>query len=239
MIQELSLILPVYNEGKVIRTVLTDVIAFLEETVPVYEIIVVDDGSRDDSFAIVREIAQGNRKVLPLRHEKNKGYGCALRSGFQAASLGYVFFMDADGQFTIEDLNLVMPFISDYDMVISYREKRNDRLFRNLLGATFTRIINTSFGLRYKDINCAFKLAKKKDIASLDLKIDGPLINAEMLIKAHKGNLTIKECAVSHLARLHGQPTGARITTIMRAFVEFLYLIAVCFAYRSRPYPEK
>lgn len=230
---ELSLILPVYNEEKIIGAVLCNVISFLQKRFKKYEIIVVDDGSSDRSPAIIKDIAEGNREVIFVQHEKNKGYGSALRSGFKAASLDYIFFMDADGQFKIEDLDSILPLINEYDLIIGYRQKRNDPPVRVFLGTIFTKIINLCFLLHYKDINCAYKLIRNQDIEDSDLKMKGPLINAEILIKMHKRGLKIKEFPVPHFPRPDGQATGAKILTIVRAIKDFFPLIIICFMERG------
>jgi glycosyltransferase involved in cell wall biosynthesis len=155
------------------------------------------------------------------------GYGRALRTGFGAASMEYIFFMDADGQFSIDDLGAMLPFAENHDMVIGYRQERKDPTMRVLLGTAFTGIINRYFGLDYKDINCAYKLLRRRDLERFGLRIDGPLINAEILLKAQKRSLDIKELPVPHYPRLHGQSTGARVSTIMRAFRDFFYLLSV------------
>lgn len=224
MLEELSLILPVYNEVDIIGFTLNEAIRYLEQKFKKYEIIVVDDGSSDGSAAIIKKIAAQTKNVVIIKHKQNKGYGCALRSGFKAASLDYIFFMDSDGQFRIQDFDSIRPYISDYDMVVCYRQERKDSLFRNFLGALFTKTMDLCFRLPFKDINCAYKLVKRRQIQSLYLKIEGPLINAEILIKSLRKGLRVKECPIPHFPRQYGQPTGAKVTTIVRAFRDFFYL---------------
>ncbi len=227
MIDSLSVILPVYNEEKDIRIVLNEICLFLGSNFQQYEIIVVNDGSSDGSLDIINHITNSNPNIIVLNHEKNKGYGCAVRTGIGIATMNYIFFMDADGQFRIEDFSLIEPFIFQYDMVIGFRKQRNDTLFRVILGKTFTTIINRFYGLSFRDLNCAFKLMRRVDVRGFELQINGPLINAEILIKAKRGGMKIKEVAVPHYSRLHGQSTGARIDTILKAVRDFVHLFRI------------
>jgi glycosyltransferase involved in cell wall biosynthesis len=227
MIDSLSVILPVYNEEKDIETVLNETASFLKNNFQKYEIIIVNDGSSDRSADIINNFAKDNPDIVVMNHKKNKGYGCAVRTGIGMASLNYIFFMDADGQFRIEDFNLIKSFIPQYDMVIGFRKQRNDTPFRVLLGKTFTMIINRFYRLNFRDINCAFKLMKRINVQGFELQINGPLINAEILIKAKHSGLKIKEVPIPHYPRLHGQSTGARIDTILKAVEDFFHLLRI------------
>lgn len=225
MLESLSVVLPVYNEAECIQNVLYDVMAFLEKHCSCYEVIVVDDGSVDGSAEIMERIATQYASLHVFRHEKNKGYGAALLSGFNRAVYDYIFFMDADGQFRIEDICLLEPYIHECDIVVGCRQKRRDSLFRIMLGQLFTTIINVCYRIYAVDLNCAFKVMKRSDLLGLGLTIQGPLINAEILVKARQKGLNIRTCKVPHYPRSSGQATGAKISTIIRAGRDFLQLM--------------
>lgn len=227
MVDSLSLILPVFNEENSIEIVLKEALSFLRKSFKKYEIIIVNDGSSDHSADMIKDIAKDNPHIVVLTHKKNIGYGHAVRTGIRGASLDYIFIMDADGQFKIKDFSLIESFILENDMVIGYRKRRNDPPFRVLLGKIFTWIINHYYRLNYKDINCAFKLMKRISLQVLDLRINGPLINAEILIKAKRDGLKIKETPIPHYPRLHDQATGAKISTISKAIRDFFHLMWV------------
>lgn len=220
----LSVVLPVFNEEACLRSVLEDTASYLRRTFERHELIVVDDGSTDRSADIIREAAGKDGRILLLSHGGNEGYGRALRTGIRAARMEYVFLMDADGQFRIEDLRLLLPGLASGAAVVGCRAKRQDPWPRVLLGAAFTKSMNLCFGLGFKDINCAFKLLRREDAQALDLLIDGPLINAEMLVKLLRRGLRIEERPVPHYPRLAGQATGAKVSTLLRALRDFIRL---------------
>jgi glycosyltransferase involved in cell wall biosynthesis len=128
----LSVVLPAHNESGNIEKTVTHAVSYLEETFRDYEVIVVNDGSVDETPGIIEKLALSNPKIVLVNHLKNLGYGSALRSGFEKASLDYVFLMDSDGQFDISDIDRLLPFIEDYDILIGYRKKRVDPFIRSL-----------------------------------------------------------------------------------------------------------
>jgi glycosyltransferase involved in cell wall biosynthesis len=222
----LSIFFPAYNEEDNIRATISRTLDVVEGSPYVndFEIIVVNDGSRDGTGDIAREIAHEDNRVRVIDHPKNLGYGQALKTGIAAASMDYIFFTDADLQFDIVELQNLLVHLASYPVVIGYRAPRRDPLMRKLNAWGWNALNRLFFGLRVRDIDCAFKLFKRKEVQRLSLKSHGAMISAELLIRLSRQHVPLKEVPVSHLPRVAGSPTGAKPSVILRAFAEMIRL---------------
>jgi glycosyltransferase involved in cell wall biosynthesis len=217
----ISVVLPAFNEEENIEETVRQAISYLEKNVKEFEIIVVNDGSIDRTGEIVKEIATANNKVCFFNHPKNQGYGAALRSGFEKASLDYIFLMDSDAQFDISELDRFLPFLEESMTIIGYREKRADSFVRILNTWLYHLYIRSIFGLKVKDIDCAFKVFPRMAYEKIrPLRADGALFSAEFLLKLIRNGYRIKELPVTHHPRLFGKQTGANLGVILRMFKE-------------------
>lgn len=221
----LSVILPVYNEADNIGKTIGEITNFLycQTYFSVYEIIVVDDGSTDFTPAVLRRGHTMSVPVKVITHKDNQGYAKTLMSGARNAAYSFLLFMDADRQFDISSLNDMMRHVPANDMVIGYRAKRNDPFYRILLGVVHTFLASVLFRLRFRDINCGFKLLKKEFLEEKYCASDS-MFYTEVLLKAQRRNARIKEVAVIHFPRLNGKPTGARWKVISSAFIDTIRL---------------
>lgn len=222
----LSIFFPTYNEEKNIQETLLRAIDAVETSpyVHEYEIIVVNDGSSDNTRAIAEKIASTHPQVRVITHPTNKGYGAALKTGIAAATKDFVFFTDADLQFDIVELQNLLVHASRYPVVIGYRAPRQDSFMR-LINAWGWNVLNRIlFGLKVRDIDCAFKLFRREEVQRLRLSSKGAMISAETLIRLSRKQIPIKEVPVSHLPRTAGSPTGAKLSVIARAFNEMVLL---------------
>ena len=217
----LSVVLPAYNEAKNIEGTVSEAISYLREKFEQFEIIVVNDGSVDGTREVVERLSLSNPKIVLVNHPVNLGYGSALRSGFERASLDYIFFMDSDGQFKISDVDRLIPFIENYDVIVGYRGKRADSFIRSLNTRIYHLYIRFLFGLKVRDIDCAFKLFPKSAYDAIKpIKSDGALFSAEFLIKLTKKGFRLREVPVRHFPRRFGKQTGANLRVILRMFKE-------------------
>jgi glycosyltransferase involved in cell wall biosynthesis len=217
----LTVVLPAHNEEGNIETTVEKCVSYLGKNVGDYEVVVVNDGSSDRTREIVEAISSANPNVVLVNHETNKGYGSALRSGFDKSSKDYIFFMDSDGQFDISDLGRMIPDAGPSKAVIGYREDRADSHIRSLNAWLYGLYIYFVFGLKVKDMDCAFKIFPRSAYESVKpIKSEGALFSAEFLIKLKRKGFTFKEVPVRHFPRVFGSQTGANMRVIIKMFKE-------------------
>jgi glycosyltransferase involved in cell wall biosynthesis len=224
-VQELSIVLPAFNEEANIETVVRTVAGYFDPTGIDYEIVVVNDGSGDRTGEILTRLAQELPRLRPQHHAQNRGYGAALRTGFDAAAKRYVFYMDGDGQFDIKDIEALLPLASEDCIVTGFRIQRRDPFVRRLNARLFGGfLIPLLLKFRVRDLNCAFKLIPKKVLADIPLNSTGALINAELYGYAVRRGVRIREVGVNHYPRTAGVQTGAHLGVIVRAFYDLFRL---------------
>jgi len=221
---KLSLILPAHNEQDNIEIVVRDALATLPEYAPDFEILVVNDGSRDKTGSIIDRIHAEDPRVIPIHHPSNRGYGGALISGFSASTGDFVMFMDADRQFDIRDIRLLAPFVDLFDIVAGFRMERSDPIHRRINAEIFNLAVRILFGVHMRDLDCAFKIFRGDQIRSLSLTTSGALINAEIQSKLRRQGATIVQVGVPHHPRVAGQATGGDLKVILRAMRETISL---------------
>ena len=222
--RSLSVILPAYNEEALIADTISHVMSTLCSWMQNFEVIVVNDGSKDRTGEIVADLATYDRRIRLVNHPVNKGYGAALVTGFESVTKELAFFMDSDGQFDIRDLARFFPFIEEYGAVLGYRIHRQDTWMRKLNAWGWKKLVGFVFGVHVRDIDCAFKLFRAEFFRTNRLETRGAMINAEILYKLARAGYTYSELGVQHLPRRAGKATGAKLRVILRALGElFLY----------------
>jgi glycosyltransferase involved in cell wall biosynthesis len=223
----ISAVLPAYNEEDSIEHTVRRVAEVLDGLADKHEIIVTNDGSRDQTGAILARL-QSQAPELRLRavtHEVNRGYGAALASGFDAAGCDLIFLMDSDQQFDAGELgSLLAAMEAHIDMVIGWRRNRADSRMRLLNAWGWKQLVNGLFGYTARDVDCAFKLIRRKVWESVAVQARGATFSAELLVRARYAGFTIVERPVSHFPRTAGSATGARMRVILRAFAELFAL---------------
>lgn len=219
----ISIVLPAYNEEAVIASTVRRVFVALSRMVADFEILVVNDGSKDRTGAIVASIAAQEPRVRMITHQVNQGAGAALVSGFMRATKAYTFYMDADGQFDINDLVRLLPYLGEYDGVFGYRFDRQDPWMRKLNAWCWNRLVRFVFNLRVRDIDCAFKVFRTDYFRQVALEARGALLLTEVVYKFARAGYSYTEVPVRHLPREGGNPTGAKPSVILRAFKELFF----------------
>ncbi len=223
-VKSLSVFFPCYNEQENIERVAKSTVDLLESLGIDYEVILVDDGSKDNTGKIADKLAVENNRIKVVHHSPNKGYGAALQSGFKAATKEYVFYTDGDGQFDIKELPMLFKYTSQYDIVTGFRINRQDNIMRKLNALCWTTMVNFLFGMKIKDMDCAFKLYKRKIFDEITLKSTGALINTEIFARFNNKGYKVYQLGVHHYPRTAGTQTGANIKVILRAFKELFAL---------------
>jgi dolichol-phosphate mannosyltransferase len=202
--RRLSLVLPAFNEEEGIRQAVAEADAALATLAEEYEIVVVDDGSADGTAAAVASEATRRPRVRLVRHATNLGYGAALRTGFEAARFDLVAFSDADCQFFPGDLGRLLPLTDEAPIVVGRREGRQDGRLRRLLSWGYNLLTRTLLGTRVRDCDCAMKVFRRDVLRQLLPESTGYLVNVEMLTRARRLQLLVKEIGVRHRPRMHG-----------------------------------
>ncbi len=220
----LSVFFPCHNEQDNIGRVTRQALKVLRGITPDFEILIINDGSTDDTGRVADALAAEHPEVRAIHHPTNRGYGGALQTGFAEAAKDWVFYTDGDGQFDISEITHLLPLRSATTIVSAYRAKRSDSLLRKINAACWSMLVNLLLGIRVRDIDCAFKLLPKSLIDNIELHSEGALISTELLAKAASRGLRIVETGVTHYPRTAGQQTGASPKVILKAFYELFRL---------------
>lgn len=220
---ELSIFFPFWNEEENVEQVVGKALEVAPKIANKYEVLIIDDGSKDHTLRKSEELAKKHKQVRVISHKINRGYGAALRSGFENAQFQYVVFTDGDLQFDFSEVEKFIVKIAKADMVIGFRTKRRDKnLFKRLLLMNLLKIWDiVLFGFSVKDIDCGFKMFRREALDKIrPLHSEGAMITTEILAKATKKHLKIVQVGVTHYPREHGEQTGANVFVIIRAILE-------------------
>ena len=219
-----SVFFPCYNEQDNVKATVKSAVDVLQSIDADYEIIVVDDGSKDNTKKIADQLSHENNRIKVVSHPVNQGYGAALQSGFKAATKELIFYTDGDGQFDIKEMLPLLDLIKECDIVSCYRIDRQDNFIRKLNAWCWTRLGCFLFNMKVRDVDCAFKLYKRRIFDNINMTSTGALIDTEIIAKAIRKGYKITQKGVHHYPRTAGQQTGANIKVILRAFKELFKL---------------
>ncbi len=220
----LSVIFPAFNEEANIKRTVESARAVLPKIAARWEIIVVNDGSKDATADICDELSELYPEVRPVHHPQNRGYGAALKSGILAARSGLIFFTDSDGQFDLLELESLIRWSDDYDIVMGYRGKRQDPPHRLLNAFGWNMLVRLVLGVKVRDIDCAFKLFRREVFDRIQIRSVGAMVNTEILAQATNFGMRMREIRVTHYPRQYGNPSGANLRVIVKAFRELMRL---------------
>jgi glycosyltransferase involved in cell wall biosynthesis len=204
----LSIVLPCLNEAENLRDVVRYSTAAAERYAVRHEIVIVDDGSTDETIAIAGELAARDPRVQLVVHASNRGYGEALRSGIAASTLPWVLMIDADLQLDVAELENFLAPAMEADFVVGRRILMQGPATRRLGGAVWRRFVQNALDLPFRDVDCAYRLVRLELLRRLDLHADGALAGAELLVKSRAAGARIVEVDVHHRARVAGRHTG-------------------------------
>ena len=227
-VDRLSYFFPAHNEEANVEPLVREALEALPALAGTFEIVVVDDGSRDGTAAIADRLAAESPDVIRVvHHPTNLGYGDALRSGLRVARYELVAYTDGDRQFRVADLGALTARLAEPDrpdVVAGYRLKRADPPIRTLYARAYRLAIRVFFGLRIRDVDCACKLLRREALEGLRVESGGAFFSAELLIKLRESGRTVVEVGVNHYPRTAGSPSGARPSVVLRAVRDFWWL---------------
>jgi glycosyltransferase involved in cell wall biosynthesis len=223
--KSIAIAMAAFNEADNIEAMILEVIRTMDNMAMDYEVIVVNDGSTDETANIVKSVIQKYPQVRLLEHEVNKGYGAAVFNALISARNELIFFTDSDRQFDLQEISKLINAIGDADLAIGYRSPRRDPFMRKVNAWGWNTLIRMLFGYTARDVDCAFKLMRREVVDYLRDKIKsrGATFSAEFLVRARGAGFLVKEVPVNgHRPRVAGSPTGARPNVILRAFKELI-----------------
>ena len=223
---ELSYFFPAHNEAANLRGLVEEALATLPDLADRFEILIVDDGSRDATPSIADELAAAHPEVRAIHHPVNQGYGAALRSGFASARFEHLAFTDGDRQFKVADIGRLIDRLAAgrADAVVGYRIRRADPLVRTVYARLYRLANLIFFGLKVRDVDCACKLFRREALEGIAVESGGAFFSAELLIKLQAAGRSIAEVGVPHYPRTAGSPTGAKPSVVFRAVRDFWLL---------------
>ena len=204
-LSSISVFFPAYNDEKTIGGLVREVFEILPSIAQKYEVIVINDGSIDETAQVLEKLTKKYKDFKVVTHEKNRGYGGALKSGFKNARGDFVFYTDGDGQYDVKELpNLVEKIDEGIDLANGYKIKRSDSWLRIVLGEIYAHFVRLFLGIRFADVDCDFRLFRRRILEKITLTYDSGAICAEMLAKIQKNKGIVASVPVHHYPRRYG-----------------------------------
>lgn len=205
MSDSITAFFPAYNDAGTIASMVVTTDATLRQITDDYEILVVNDGSPDHTAQVLADLEPLYPHLRVITHPQNRGYGGALRTGFQEASKDLVFYTDGDAQYDPREVRrLYEQLRDDVDVVQGYKIQRHDPLHRIIIGRVYHHVVKTAFGLRLRDVDCDFRLIRRRFFDVVELKSDSGVICVELMRKLQDSGARIVEVPVHHYHRVYG-----------------------------------
>jgi len=224
-LSSLSLVFPAYNDARSLPIILRKTLILLPKITDRFEIIIVDDASNDNTFAVLKKMQKSIPHLKIIAHKKNQGYGGALITGFKAAKKKYIFYTDSDGQYDVTELlSLVIAMKKNVDIVTGFKKKRSDSVQRKIIGACYNQSVRLLFGLKIKDTDCDFRLFKRSLLRKLDLQTKSGAFDVEFMTKLQQNGARFKEIGVSHYPRKFGSSQFFNLPRIYSSLRDVLML---------------
>jgi len=236
-----SVFFPAFNDEDSIATLIHEALEVARRITNDYEVIVVNDGSSDGTAAALNDLASREPRLRVIHHPRNRGYGGALRSGFESATKDLIFYTDGDGQYDVREMaNLAPLMVEDVDVVNGYKIRRSDSRRRIVLGAVYKFLARLMFGLPIRDVDCDFRLMRRDAIQSVALTSTSGVICTEMIYKLSRAGCRFAETPVHHYPRLHGQSQFFTLRRVAKTSYDFfkLWLKLVVFSTQGREEKE-
>jgi glycosyltransferase involved in cell wall biosynthesis len=224
--ESISVFFPAYNDAPSLPNLVARTFEVLEQHFRDFEVIVVNDGSYDNTAGVLRTLQErlGDRLKV-VTHRKNRGYGGALRSGFSAATKELIFYTDGDGQYDISELPKLLELLApDVGLVNGYKLERNDPWHRVWIGKVYNRFARFLFGIRLRDVDCDFRLIRREALTGIKLQSTSGTICVELVRKLELGPWRTVEVGVHHYPRLYGRSQFFRFRSLLTTLWQLMRL---------------
>jgi glycosyltransferase involved in cell wall biosynthesis len=223
--ESLTIFFPCFNDAGTIGSLVAGAHVVGRESGRDVEILVVDDGSRDNSAEILAELVSRYPELRVVRHGTNRGYGAALRSGFAEATKDLVFYTDGDGQYDVLELKKLLPVLQEgVDVVNGYKLARSDPWHRIVIGRVYVVLMRLLFRFRVRDVDCDFRLMRRSALATITLKHSSGVICLELVKKLERAGFRFVDFPVHHYHRVHGRSQFFNVRRLLVTGVNILRL---------------
>lgn len=224
-LSSLSVFFPCYNDEGTIGSTVLKSFDILRKVANDYEVIVIDDGSKDNSLRILEELQKHYKELKVIKHDKNMGYGAALRDGFLNATKDFIFYTDGDGQYDVYELaDLISRMTDGVDVVNGYKIKRSDPMHRKIIGRLYHNVMKILFNIKIRDVDCDFRLFRRNIFDKVHLESNDGGICVELVKKCQDANLKFVEVPVHHYHRISGSSQFFRVSRIYRSLKSVMKL---------------
>jgi len=223
--QGLTVFFPAYNDSGTIASLVIAAVQTARRLTPDFEVLVINDGSVDETAAVADELARLYPQVRVVHHQRNRGYGGALRSGFASATKEVIFYTDGDAQYDPREMTLLWErFGDDVDLVNGYKISRSDPLHRIIIGRLYHHTVKRLFGLRVRDVDCDFRMMRRSIFDRVTLEKSSGVICLEMMTKIQQAGFRIAEVPVHHYHRAYGKSQFFNFRRIFRTGIDVMRL---------------
>jgi len=223
-IKSISLMFPVFRDKRTVKKMIIQSLRVLKAVARKYEIIIVDDGCPEKSGIIAKKIAKNIANIKVFFHKKNLGYGAALRTGIEKSKYDWIFQIDGDAEYSVNDLKRLLKETKNSDLVITYRYKKKYKTNRIIISWFYNKLLRILFGTKFKDISTGSRLINRKLIKKLKLTSSSPFLGAELAIKAKEQNFKVNEVGIHTYPRTFGAGSSVSFRNIMLTVKDMLIL---------------
>ena len=215
---------PVFRDKRTVKKMIIQSLRVLKTVARKYEIIIVDDGCPEKSGIIAKKIAKNIANIKVFFHKKNLGYGAALRTGIEKSKYDWIFQIDGDAEYSVNDLKRLLKETKNSDLVITYRYKKKYKTNRIIISWFYNKLLRILFGTKFKDISTGSRLINRKLIKKLKLTSSSPFLGAELAIKAKEQNFKVNEVGIHTYPRTFGAGSSVSFRNIMLTVKDMLIL---------------
>jgi len=227
---DITFFFPVYNDERTVRTVAEKAETFLKDVAGEYQIIIIDDGSPDNSGKIADQLAKENDRIRVIHHEVNKGYGAALKTGFEASEHEIICFTDGDDEYDTFDFYKLIKLIDFYDLIITFRYRRMYSYYRIIVSRVYNAVLRVLFNIPYRDISTGLRMVRKSALQEVTLLSDSPFIGAELTIKLMLKGYRIGQVGIQTFPRKFNKGSAATVKNIIATIKDIIRIYRSIFS---------